>query len=330
MTMARRTFLAAAAAFAARRARAAGAFGGAMTLAREVDRLRSLVIVHDGAIAAAEAFRGPALDRAVNVKSVSKTLLSTLAGAALERGEIPSLDTPVAPYLKRMIPRRGDPRLRTITLRHVLAMQSGLAPMAGSTYGAWVSGPHWVYDALAAPMRADPGTVRLYSTANTHILGVVLARAANLDLLDLANARLGAALDIRFAPWTRDPQGHYLGGNDMAMSPLAMARYGEAYRAGGTWGGARIATPDWIDTCWTPRTEPDTPGHRYGLTWFLWDVGGVRVAYARGFGGQMIYVVPERALTVAMTSDPARPARVDGHIAVLHALLSAAILPAAG
>jgi hypothetical protein len=38
----------------------------------------------------------------------------------------------------------------------------------------------------------------------------------------------GEPLDIEFAPWTRDPQERYLGGNEM------MARFGEQYRPGPT------------------------------------------------------------------------------------------------
>ncbi|WP_099826260.1 serine hydrolase domain-containing protein [Oceaniglobus indicus] len=302
-------------------------FAPALTLARHINQLHSIVIAWKGEVHAAEAFRGPSLDTPVNVKSVSKSLVSTLAGAAVERGEIDGIDTPVAPFLKRTIPRRADKRVRTITFEHLLAMQSGLTPFAGSTYGAWTAGDHWIYQAFAAPMQADPGTVRLYSTANTHILGTALANAAGMDLWQLANERIGGPLDLRLDPWTKDPQGNYLGGNDMRVSPMGLMRYGEAYRQDGMWQNERLTSPDWIAQSWEPRTMADVPNHQYGLSWFLWDVDGVRVNYARGYGGQMVYVVPQRQLTVVMTSDSTRPARVDGHLKTLHALFSGAVLP---
>ena len=54
--------------------------------ARALDQLNAIVIGVDGEVVAAEAFRGPAVDRAVNVKSVSKTIVAALTGIAIDRG----------------------------------------------------------------------------------------------------------------------------------------------------------------------------------------------------------------------------------------------------
>ncbi|MEL6773370.1 MAG: 6-aminohexanoate hydrolase, partial [Pseudomonadota bacterium] len=61
-------------------ARANGSFEAATTRAASLDQLRALVIATDGETRLARAFRGPAPDRPVNVKSVSKTLVALLTG----------------------------------------------------------------------------------------------------------------------------------------------------------------------------------------------------------------------------------------------------------
>jgi hypothetical protein len=43
----------------------------------------------------------------------------------------------------------------------------------------------------------------------------------------------------------------------------------------------------------------------------------------------MIYVVPGVGLTVAITSDPTRPARSEGHAGDLHELVAETLIPAA-
>ncbi|HEX6011757.1 MAG TPA: serine hydrolase, partial [Geminicoccaceae bacterium] len=134
---------------------------------------------------------------------------------------------------------------------------------------------------------------------------------------------------IAVPPWTRDPQGFYLGGNNMVLSPLDLLRFGEMWRAGGVWSGRRVLSGDWVAASWTPRTISPFPGDAYGYGWFLAEVGGHGVRYARGHGGQMPYVVPSLGLTVVVTSDPSRPARSEGYVGDLRALLAEAIIPAA-
>jgi CubicO group peptidase (beta-lactamase class C family) len=183
--------------------------------------------------------------------------------------------------------------------------------------------------ALSRPIVAEPGSRMLYSTGSYHVLGAVLTEVTGESLLDLARQGLGRPLGIDIPPWTRDPQGYYMGGNEMALSPLAMVRFGEAFRQGGTLDGARIVSEGWVEQSFTPRTRSMFSGHDYGYGWFLLNAGPHRVAYARGYGGQMLYVVPSLGLTVAVTSDPTQPARSEGHAGDLNALLTDLIVPVA-
>jgi len=115
----------------------------------------------------------------------------------------------------------------------------------------------------------------------------------------------------------------------MKLSPLAMIRFGELYRRGGEWRGRRVLGADWIEASWRPYGASPETGHGYGYGWYIWHPAGEEVFYARGFGGQMIYVVPRRALTVAITSDPTRPSPIDGHLGVLNRIFVEDILPEA-
>jgi len=114
----------------------------------------------------------------------------------------------------------------------------------------------------------------------------------------------------------------------MRLSPRAMARFGELYRRGGKIDGRRILPAAWIAESWTPRTVSPWSGQSYGYGWFLTEMRGHPVRFAWGYGGQMIYVVPDLQLTVVMTS-VATGARDGGHVAALHQLLADGIIPAA-
>lgn len=297
--------------------------------AAALPRLRTLILTQDGAVLVDKVFRGPGPDRPVNVKSIAKSLVSALVGAAIDRGVLAGVDQPIAPILADELPDDPDPRLRRITVGHLLTMRAGLERTSGPFYGRWVASPDWVRYALSRPFVDEPGGATLYSTGNSHLLSAILTRAAGRSTLALARDWLGEPLGVRIPPWPTDPQGIYFGGNDMLLSPRALLRFGETYRQGGTFGGRRVLPESWVRESWTPRARSPLTGDAYGYAWFLADAGGRPVAYAWGYGGQMLHVVPSLGLTVVMTSDPTAPSAPDGYARALHALVVDGVVPAA-
>ena len=285
--------------------------------AEGLSQLHALVLRQGGQEIFAEAYRGPGLDRITNVKSVSKTLVALLTGIAIDRGDLPGVEAKVLPLLGR--DPRGD-SLDDLTVGHLLSMQTGLVRTSGASYGAWVSSRDWLATALEPEPGAEPGGRFIYSTGGWHVLGAVLAEATGLSLLDQARARLGAPLGVDFAPWVRDPQGRYLGGNDMGLSPRGLSRIGQMALQGGRWDGAQVVPEAWLDTSWQARARSPFSGDQYGYGWFLTTLAGESAAYARGYGGQMLVVVPGRDLVLTITSDPTLPARSEGHFGDLREL----------
>ena len=306
----------------------AGSFAAVANRAAELDQLHALVVARGDDILFSEAFRGSPVDRPVNVKSVSKTLVALLTGIAIDRRVIPGPDATLGELAPELIPEGVDPAVPAITVADLLTMQAGLQRTSGPYYGAWVQSRDWVAHALNRPMVAKPGERFLYSTGSFHVLGAVLAQRADRSLLSLARTWLGDPLGVEVPAWTRDPQGLYLGGNNMALSALALARVGQMVLDDGRWRGRQIVPAEWIRTSWQPRTRSPFSGHAYGYGWFLAEADGHRLAYARGYGGQMLFVVPDLALSVAITSDPTRPARSHGYAGALHRLLAQDIISA--
>jgi CubicO group peptidase (beta-lactamase class C family) len=192
--------------------------------AKALSNLHTLMVARDGTEVVAEVFRGPGLDRPVNVKSVSKSVMAALAGAAIAHGILEGVDQRIAPVLDDLVPADADPRVRAITVDHLLTMRAGLERTSGRNYGRWVASRNWIRYALSRTFVADPGGRMLYSTGSYHLLSAVLTRASGKSTLALARDWLAEPLRIDIPPWTRDPQGIYLGGNNMALSPRALLR----------------------------------------------------------------------------------------------------------
>ncbi len=297
--------------------------------AAALEQCHAILVHQHGTQVVSEVFRGPAMGRTVPIKSVSKTVIAALTGAALDRGEIASLQATIEELAPDLIPRDADPRVGTITVENLVTMQAGLERTSGANYGTWVSSANWVGNALGRRFVAEPGARMLYSTGSFHILGAILSEVSGRSLLQLARDRLGQPLGIEIPGWTRDPQGRYLGGNEMSLSLPAMVRFGELYRQGGMWDGAQVLGADWVAASFRPKTRSPWSGLRYGYGWFLGQAGGDAYALARGYGGQVICVVGSLALTIALTSDPTRPARSGGYFGDIMQLIEGTILPVA-
>jgi CubicO group peptidase (beta-lactamase class C family) len=298
-------------------------FGGVSARASAMPNLRTLIVAQHGQVLFEQAFRGASLDRPANIKSASKTILAMLAGIAVARGALRDLDQPIGPILGRAIPAEADPRVAGITIRQLLAMRAGLERTSGANYGRWVSSRDWLRFALTRPMEDEPGGRMIYSTGTSHILGAVLARATGRDLHRLAQEWIGAPLSLRIPDWPRAPEGLHFGGNEMLMSPRALLAFGDCCREG----GRDVIPAGFLRESWTPQARSEWSGQFYGLGWWIGDAFGQRVLFAWGFGGQMLYLLPEAGLSVVMTSNPDVP-RLPGQVREMHALLVEGVLPA--
>ena len=297
--------------------------------AASLPRLHALIVARDGRIRLERSYRGPSLDTPVNVKSVSKSVISALIGIAIQQGAIEGPGQAIAALLPDRLPPRPDPRLSRITIDHLLSMRAGLERTSGRNYGRWVNSPNWVRHVLSRPFTDDPGGPMRYSTGNTHLLSAILTRATGRHTHALAQAWLGQPLGIAIPSWQRDPQGIFMGGNNMRLSARALFRFGELYRNGGVVNGKRILSESWVSASWTPRTHSPFSGDAYGYGWFIARACQHDIFYARGFGGQFVHVIPSLGMIVVMTSETTTRTRVGGYRTALTALLKDYIIAAA-
>ncbi|MDQ6436772.1 serine hydrolase [Mesorhizobium sp. LHD-90] len=296
--------------------------GAILDRGEELESLKAFIVARDGKIVAERAYRPNALTASTNIKSASKSVISALVGIAIGKGMLSGPEQKIAPLLSGALPDDPDPRLAEITVGNLLSMQSGLARTSGPNYGRWVASRNWVRFVLEQPFEDEPGGAMLYSTGSTHLLSAILTRLGGRPTRDLAKEWLAPVEGFSIGGWDRDPQGIYLGGNQMAMSPRSLLAFGELYRNGGrTAGGARVVAAEWIDASWQVRTHSRFSGDGYGYGWFIRRIGGEQVYYAWGYGGQMLYIVPALGLTVVMVSDEDNPSARTGYRDLLHGLL---------
>lgn len=286
-------------------------------------QLHAILVQRGSQRVLAEAPRGGGLDRVANIKSCSKSLVALILGTAIEKGEITGLEARLGDVAPGLIPVDATEGVADLTMGDLVTLRAGLDSTSGGDYGAWVSSGNWIAYALRQPRVAPNGGRMVYSTGTTHVLGAALGTASGKDLRQLMRERLGDPLGIEIPGWTRDPQGHYFGGNEMALTPEGMLRIALLMRDGGRFDGAQVMDPGWIAASQTAQTRSPFSGLGYGLGWFLSPSGWI---IARGYGGQIIAANPGADLALAITSDPMQPARSEGYFGDLMRLLDGPVL----
>ena len=292
----------------------------------ELDRLHNIVMLHQGSVAFELHNRGPQPTEPANIKSVSKSVISLITGIAIDKGYLSGLDQPITEVLGRHLPDAPPADLSTITIEHLLSMQSGLQRTSGEHYGNWVVSDNWTDYALTRPMVDEPGGDMLYSTGNSHILSAILQEQTGKNLFELTRDWVGAPLNVRIYPWEEAPEGVVFGGNDMMISAHGLAWFGQVYLDGGVANGQRVVNEDWIAESFRPRTNSVYTDDPYGLGWFSYEFPQAQAYYGRGYGGQLIYVFPDLELVVAMTSSPYPPSN-GGYLQRQHRYIESTVLP---
>ncbi len=274
--------------------------------AARIPALTSLLVARGDTLLGERYFHGGSAGRVVNVKSISKSVVSALVGIAIAEGELEGTNRTVGELLPDYAPRVSDPRKRAITVEDLLSMRAGLATTSFGAYGAWVTSDDWILAALRRPLECEPGTCWIYSTGNYHLLSVILTRATGVDTRTYAARKLLGPLGIPARPWDRDPRGYYLGGNNMAFTARELLRFGQLYLAEGRWRGRQVVPADWVRGSLRPLVVSSFNGYDYGYGWWGRRLAGEEAWFAWGYGGQYVILVPRLALVVVATAAPGR------------------------
>lgn len=245
-----------------------------------------------------------------SLQSVTKSITSVVIGAAIQRGEFPSIDTPVLSFFDTASVANVDARKQQMTLRHLLTMTAGLdweedVPYADPRNDAlrMEASFDWVRYTIDRPMAVEPGTRFKYNSGATQVLSYVFRRATGQDIEEYAARHLFAPLGIDRYFWKRSPTGLADTEGGLYLTPRDLAKISLLYARQGVWEGRAIVSPEWVKQSLAPAI-PVADGVQYGFKWWLYPYGkdDTRLAWSgSGFGGQRPTYFPDYDLLVVVT-----------------------------
>jgi len=180
----------------------AAQLGRADAMAEAIPRMRSLLVVRRGRLVHERYWGGATAGDPADVRSVTKSVVSTLTGVALERGDLTSLNE----TLGEIVPDGAlplKPWEEEIRVGDLLTMSGGWEwEESGAVgYNEWITSEDPVAYLLAKPKAHTPGTAFAYNSAAVHLLGLVLEEATGRSLPAFADEVLFGPLAIGTRIW---------------------------------------------------------------------------------------------------------------------------------
>jgi CubicO group peptidase (beta-lactamase class C family) len=298
----------------------------------------AVLVSVDGETKIAHYRNGRKPNEALHVWSVTKSVTSALIGIALEEQIIGSLDQTLDELLPKYR-RFMTVEEKQISLRQLMEMTAGFPPDEPRDV-IWKVFQHDqdpVPLILTEGLSVPPGEVFQYSSRSSHLVSAVLQAAlerANDErfptVLAYARAKLFDPLEIDTRPayqkpvvlptplsydtmstfgWGTDAAGLHSACCLLRLRPVDMIKIGELYLNDGVWQGKQILPQSWVKQSTT--VGPLSP--EYALMWWRMPVIPTTdnptphdTLIARGSEGQLIAIMPDRHLVVAVGSIPTK------------------------
>jgi len=273
----------------------------------------SFMVVRHGRIVYEKYYRGNNQDSPVVVYSVTKSVISALTGIAIREGYLANIAQKLTDIFPQYFNGNSDPRKREITLKHLLTMTAGLEVADDEAWMKSTDGCKYVID---RPLVHNPGQKFDYNNGLTNLMSVILTKTTGMTTREFADKHLFGPLGITNYTWARGPQGYYIGGWGLRLTPRDMAKFGYLYLREGMYNGQQIVPRQWVQESVSLHSYPEkTDG--YGYAWWLDNIEDrihnkkYQAFLALGYGGQFIWVVPEldivNVITVKEESREDRP-----------------------
>ena len=265
-----------------------------------------------------------------DLRSVTKSIVGLLYGAALADGKVPAPDTPLLDAFSAYPDLAADPARRQLTVAHALTMTLGLEWNEDLPYTdprnseiAMEAAPDRYRYVLSRPIVFPPGERWRYCGGATALLGHLIARGTGGSLAAFARQRLLAPLGITEFDWITGSNGEPSAASGLRLSAPSLARIGHLLIQRGQWEGKTVVPESWITQSLTPRVDA-WEGLRYGYQWSLAAGAGAQVALALGNGGQRLVVLPQPAVSCAiLAGNYNRPDQIKTPLAVQRMVMQA-------
>ncbi|WP_373975309.1 serine hydrolase [Chitinibacter sp. SCUT-21] len=270
---------------------------------REGWAIDSVLLMRNGKVVLDSYFYPYAPNQLHDMRSVTKSVVSTLLGLSITQRKLSNLQQAVLPFYPARQRKEQDEDKKRLSLENLVDMRSGLQwnewPYTedSTIYQMYRSQDQHQF-VIGLPLVTKPGAVFNYNGGNMNLLSGVVEKAWGEPMAQVASKALFAKLGITDFRWASDPQGHTIGESALYLKPHDMARLGQFWLDDGV-----IAQERLLPTGWTSQLLaeglPAVLGMQYRRG--FWISPNQQTFQAQGRHGQMIVVAPQQKIVLVVT-----------------------------
>tara|TARA_B100000945_G_C20418270_1_gene616323 strand:+ start:1335 stop:2540 length:1206 start_codon:yes stop_codon:yes gene_type:complete len=229
---------------------------------------QAVVVIKNGRIISEKYADGYDMNSHGTSWSMAKSYYAALIGISIDKGEIKSLDDPVAEYLGYFKDERSK-----ITIRDLLDMSSGLDFPSHEHEKMFFQVDHLDY-AKQVGVDKDAGIKFEYNNVNSMLLGDILLEATSKKADVLFEERILQPLGIIDYKLWKDEKGNVMTYCCVDMSARDYSKFGLLFARDGLWNDEQIISKNFIDetfqVVWNLTPERFTDLNRgYSLHWWI-------------------------------------------------------------
>jgi len=260
---------------------------------------QGVVLIKNGLLVGERYADGFSTDSYGTSWSMAKSFYAALIGISIDRGEIISLDDPVALYLEYFNDERRD-----ITLRDLLNMTSGLDFPDHEHEDMFFSADHLDY-ARNVGVEKEAGLIFEYNNVNSMLLADILLQATGVAADTLLRERIFDKIGLDDVTLWQDRAGNPLTYCCVDTTARQYARFGLLFARDGNWNGEQIIPKQFVDETFSKvwdslNSDTIAQDRGYSLHWWISRHDDQAVIFnASGKFGQYIFI--DRANDIVFT-----------------------------
>jgi CubicO group peptidase (beta-lactamase class C family) len=278
--------------------------------------ITSMVVVKDGKLLMEQYYNNANKDTLHDTRSVTKSIVSSLTGIAIEQQLIESVDETINTFYNFKDYANFSQNKTKISIKNLLTMNvnlegSDMDPDSVGNEEKMYPTKDWVKFTLDLPID-DSKVVSSrwdYFTAGVVLLGDILNRVSPNGLEQFAQENLFEPLQIERYRWQYTPTQIPNTAGSLAMRSIDLARWAQLYIDGGSFDEKQILPKLWVEDSFQQliSTGRDDESN-YGYLFWHKAVKApsnkelLNLFYASGNGGSRVVIVPENKVVIVITA----------------------------